>query len=363
MIKNLSLYNYRNLHADYLLASRANLVVSPNGTGKSNLLESVFVLAIGSSFHPTTSVADLVGSSEDFTSVTAILEDNTKLQLVNPTNGKRTWQINGKSRRQSAMRSYFKPILFAPHALDLINGDPANRRSDLDNFLSLQIEEYSSLISKYTKVIRNRNSLLRHIRDNYTDPGQMDFWDSALIELGSQIVMHRRNYIISNAERILSFGNMAYGRPRNLEINYRVGSDGNSEGSYQDWLTKKITSNRSKEISSGQSLYGPHRDDIEILLDSKPLRFLGSRGEQRLAVLSWKLSQAQALWEMDPDNKPMLLVDDAMSELDEQHRDTVGHLLLEQPTQFILTAADHGYIPKFLQNSSQNIILNPQEEK
>jgi len=358
MLAQLQLTNYRNISGDFKLEG-ANLIIAPNGSGKSNLLEAIYMLSLGKSFRPVGGLDEYIGPDQEFAKVEAKV-DNTELMLV-VSNGKRLqrrYYLNSKIVSQTKLIGKLPTVLFAPHTVGLVSNDPASRRTDLDDFLSQLDSEYADQLKRYSKVLKNRNALLRHIRDQNGQTKELQYWTHELSRLGSALHSLRMQFF----EEILKFMQATASSLYSAEsVDFKPDYQPNiaaDPSEYCDTLLQKYTDNLEKEIIVGQTLYGPHKDDYSISLDGKDLRFLGSRGEQRLAVLIWKLAQHDYLFAKTNQNA-LLLIDDLLSELDEAHRITVAQALLaDNRYQFILTSADKGDVPDLLLKKANRLRIN-----
>jgi DNA replication and repair protein RecF len=357
MLQLLSLDNYRNLHGEWQLQPGANLIIAPNASGKSNLIESIFLLDTNRLLRLAEDQSAVIGPKAEYTRIRA--ETDTfalEMSLTNGGNLTKVVKLNDKKTTPAKLRGKLASVLFAPHSVDLISGSPAVRRDDLDLFLANSDHHFLTISTKYTKILRNRNSLLRQLRDNGGNPHDLQYWDENLIDLGTQVYQARTEFLNEIAELVKQMAEAFY----HSEVPalackyhsrlYEVDPD------YGVAMRAKIETNQDKEIAVGQSLYGPHRDDYSFIYNEKDLRLFGSRGEQRLGVLIWKLAQAEYIKQQTA-NEPLILLDDITSELDDEHRQNVAEFLLDKGYQFILTAAAGEDVPQILRAKSNQLNL------
>lgn len=356
MLQSLELQNYRNLDMRVDLTAKANLVVAANGQGKSNLLESIFYTTTGKSFRPMQNVTEVIRTGSEFCKVRIVLDSN-EVEYITSFDKRliRKLLVDGKQRTHKQLRQKLQTLVFAPHDVNLVGGEPTVRREDLDIFLGFHLEDYTSIITKYRKLVSNRNALLKQIRNGKADRAELAFWTEQLIETGSQVHNHRLQLLTEITPELSRISKRLY-KPfyRDFRVDYQ--SSPSAGRNYRQTLSNKFASNLDKEIMVGQTLYGPHKDDYDFIVMDKQLRYFGSRGEQRLAVLIWKL----AMMEMLQNNQPaslIMLIDDPMSELDAQHRQLCAEYLLQANLQFILTAAETDDVPEIMKKSSHNISL------
>lgn len=366
MLKSISIKNFKNLKIDLELSPGINLIIGPNGKGKTNFIESVFMLSNGYSYRMKNEGNAINWNYKDeitgirFFKIEGVVE--TPLGIVNKleysvadaanSEGiRKALKVDGVRKSTSSFANYLVTILFSPITLDLITGTPVLRRQDIDQFIVELEEDFFDLKEEYRKVIRNRNKLLVQIQNNPSQTKQLNFWNEKVIELGSEIIFRRKEIINDLNPFIRDAGeNLINGDKCALEIEYLskfLASVNDRKDEIKDNLAQKIEQNLRKEIIIGQSLYGPHREDYSVKLEDKNLRETGSRGQQRMAAFIIKLGE----WEFikrKKSVKSVFLLDDLFSELDKKHRENVANLLGDVDTQIILTALSeddlHGYL-------------------
>lgn len=311
ILKSLSLQNFRNYtKATFNFSNTTTIIIGPNGIGKTNLIEAIFLLATGKSFRAEKekqliqfekSVCRIVGD--------IIREpDNEKLEAVFADQGtpflKKKYLVNGVARRRTDFAGNLTAVLFTPADLDLVSGQPGNRRRFFDEVLEQVDGDYRIAHTTYTKALRQRNALLERVQET-GERREKDFiyWDDLLIRTGSVIMYKREEFIeFINAKQkdffpcLLTYDKSVISKERLLQ--------------YKD-----------AEVGAGVTLVGPHRDDIIIQTfheESKELvdvRYFASRGQQRLVTLELKLAQINFLQNRTKTN-PILILDDIFSELD-----------------------------------------------
>lgn len=349
MVNSILLNNYRNLNGTYSL-DKANLLVAANGSGKSNLLESIYFASTAHSFRPISNLSEYVNAGQDFGSVQVDFDDQVlKIVFTTTPRQQRRFLLNNKPSSSGKVIGKLASILFAPHSVSLVSDDPAGRRQDLDDYLSMLSSEYAHSLGRYNKVLKNRNALLKSIRDNYSRPEELGYWTQELVNLGSELAARRYQFFFCIGDFVESNALKAYSKSvQSFSLEYFPNAMDKYHSDYASKLASKYEQNKEKEIVVGQTLYGPHKDDYQLSLNGQNLRFMGSRGEQRMAVFIWKLAQHDYLHSTTGKNA-ILLIDDLMSELDTAHRETAAELLLaDERYQFILTSADINDVPKAL---------------
>lgn len=336
MISKISLQNFRNFESKTLeFAETTTVIVGPNAVGKTNLLESVFLLATGKSFKAKVE-EEMVKENEDIARVKGKLNDETLLEVmltrgeINVGDSKyekaprKKLMVNGVSKRLIDFAGKLKVVLFAPSDLDLVTESPSIRRKFLDTAISLTDREYHRAVLSYEKGLRQRNKLLYRIREEGLSRSQLLFWDKLLIKNG--------DYISSKRDEFIRFINST------PSVNSEKFSLIYDKSSISE---ARIAQYAGEEVAAATTLVGPHRDDFIFIKSDKNLSSYGSRGEQRMGVLWVKLAELFYIEEIT-NIKPTLLLDDIFSELDHKHRDQV--LALASKQQTIITTADPHFI-------------------
>lgn len=359
MLENISIQNYRNLKdLNIKLSSSISLIIAPNGSGKTNFLESIFYSVFGESFRPINTNQELVGDINQQMRV-KLKFDSADLDLL-MNNNARKFLLNNKRVPLAKIPQKFPTILFAPQSVDLISREPGLRRQDLDLFLGIVNPKYKEILSKYKTILKNRNSLIKMVRENKAKKESLEFWTNGLVENGSEIFRMRVEFFdeireeIRHTVKFLADG--TEGMFELLDIEYVPSLLGSNSSNYSELIKTKFNENLEKEIIVGKTLYGVHKDDFQVLLDSKNLRFLGSRGQQRIGILLFKLAEAFYIKKLFG-QLPLILLDDLMSELDVSNREKISTILQKLETQMILTTADEKEIPESLKNASTIISI------
>jgi len=363
-LKNISIKNFKNLDCHIEFSDKINLIIAPNGSGKTNLLETIYLLGHGSSFRNYPEV-NLINFQNNFAKINGETDSN-KLEILISRfgeNSQKYLKINEKIRKNSTFTKYLNSILFSPNTIDLVDGTPDIRRKDLDDFISTFDIVYSKKIGIYKKVIKNRNKILLKLKNSMGSLEELDFWNDKLITLGGQLVSSRLTFLSSIRKYLDTTAKMLLEKKEStLKINYY------SKIIYDDKepskaLKKKILSNLDKEIMAEASLYGPHRDDIEFIIDEKNLKLTGSRAQQRLAVLIYKIASWKYL-ENILQIRPLFLLDDVMSELDNIHRHNLENYLLHKlHTQVLITSSEKTIFSKNFIDRTNLIELNKINKK
>jgi len=291
-----------------------NVFIGPNGQGKTNLLEAVAMLALSSSPRAHREI-ELVGPAAPGSRIDAETENDGsrhEISIVLTVDGdraRRTIEVDGVRRRALDLPGRFRVTLFWPDDLGLVKGGPDLRRRFLNHML-VQIEPgYARALAGLRRILEQRNSLLKRITAGEGGEEMLDAWDQELVTVGSGIAGSRARAVAELApDAVACHAGIAAGE--RLEIAYQ----GPPEN-----LAQAVHNSRPEDLRRGTTSVGPHRDDIAILLDGQDARSYASQGQQRTAVVSLKLAEA-ALIERRTGDRPVLLLDDVLSELDGERR-------------------------------------------
>lgn len=348
-LKSLSLQNFRSYEKkEFSFSKDTTFIVGPNTAGKTNIMEAIYLLSNGKSFKGEKD-AQVVKFGEELGRVKGNL-DGTTLEVVITTgevNGKPTpfkkFLVNGVSKRRLDFVGNSSTVLFSPLDLEIIIGSPSLRRNLMDTVLEQVDLDYRIAISEYEKGLRQRNSLLDLTRKTGArDVKQFDYWDNVLIKNGQVVTAKREAFIAflnSEVKEIFDFA-VVYDKSM---ISY-----------------ERLLQYQEEELYAGVTLVGPHRDDINFQMydnerqTTHNVKFFGSRGQQRLAILQLKMLELNFI-EKASKERPILLLDDIFSELDESH---INHVVeMTQNQQTIITTTHKEFIPKKMEGKTEIIEL------
>lgn len=344
ILECLELKNFRNYsQKEFSFSSGTTLVVGPNASGKTNLLEAIYLLATGRSFHAGIE-SEMISYGQEMAAVKAELAHKENLEIIFTTGElmgksvqKKIYKVNGVARRMIDFVGNLRAVYFGPEDLEIIVNSPAIRRDYLDAVLGQVDKDYRRASLSYQKGLRQRNRLLEQIRDEGKPRSALFFWDKLLVENGRVITQKR--------EEFLDF------------INQQPGYFGKLQVVYDKSVIspQRLEKYAEEEIGAGMTLVGPHRDDFEVSIEQRSLHTFGSRGEQRTAVFSLKLAELEFIAQKAND-RPVLLLDDVFSELDHQHRERVLEVIPKQQT--IITTTDLHLVSGDYQKKMEMIYLN-----
>ena len=386
--------NYRQL--DLAFGAPVTLVQGRNGQGKTNLLEAVYYLATSKSCHARAEreVVDKEAAREPIPygrirGEVMRAEQSTTLEILftardDGLNYTKQVRVNGAPRRSMDLIGHLRAVLFLPQDLTLISGSPSERRRYIDIALCQIDRGYCQTLSRYQKVVTQRNSLLKQLQeqerpDSSSVAAQLNFWDDQLIEQGTRVLTRRHAYLTRLAPIARRRHQALTEQQETLDLLYlpsfntgrysdndyqrlRNGEDAPPDGlacievdapTISQNFRARLEARRGVELAAGSSLYGPHRDELIFLVNGWNLRAYGSRGQQRTGALALKLAELQAMSEATGE-KPILLLDDVMSELDAQRRAALLDALADV-RQGIVTTTDWAYFSADFQQNAQRL--------
>ena len=357
-IKLINCRNYSKLQLDF--KNNINIIIGDNAQGKTNILESIYTLALTKSYRTTNDMNLIKFNQEKFIITGEIKDDKVykKLSLEFYKNNK-TVKINDNniSKISDYVGNLFV-IISSPDDLQMIKGSPNERR----NFLNIEISQLSSnYIKKYNefnKILKMRNDYLKLLyTNNLSDYKYLEILTDNLIEREIDIYIERHNFI-DNINREISDIYENITGIKNLKLIYQPNidlGDYNPENIRKS-LKEKYQNNLQKEILMGMTLYGPHRDDFTFKIDDKDIKIYGSQGQQKLAFIALKFSEIP-IFEEKTDTKPIILLDDIFSELDKKKKNKLIQYI-DNDYQVIITSNDTKDINKKIVDRANIYIIN-----
>lgn len=349
--------NYKNLKLN--LSSGINIFIGDNAQGKTNILESIYVLALTKS--PRFGADNnLIYYGFEEGNIEGVLKNSKKMNELSVTLSKNSKKVAINGKNISKISDYIfnmKVIMFGPEDLDIIKGTPQDRR----NFMNIQISQlyapYVHYLNEYNKILKNRNEYLKLMNLNqYTDVRYLEILDEKLIDRAVLIYKYRNEYFKFIASKIGSIFKKIVGEDcLNIKLENNLDLSTYEEEEIRKKFLKKLKVNRKKEILQGTTLYGPHRDDFCFFLGENNMKIFASQGQQRMAIICFKLVEIELFNEL-LHTTPILLLDDIFSELDVKKRNQLVRYL---PTdvQVIITTTDLKNISKKLVEKGRVFIV------
>jgi DNA replication and repair protein RecF len=330
LIKNLTLRNFRNhenIQIDF--DPKLTFIYGENGLGKTNILEAIHLLSSTKSLRSEYD-KDLILHEQKFLKINSQIEnsdDKFNLELTveksNDFGNKsiKKVKINNVPKSLSNFGGILKSVIFTPADLDLIFSSPSSRRKYLDSIFYQISHNYKKSVLDYTKALKQRNKLLEIIKETGSGREQLEFWTNFLIKEGQIIQNERQRFFDFLNENIISLNEKL--ELKDFEIQFKYLKNEISKTNFEVY--------ESKEFMLGTTLIGPHKDDFEIYLNRKDVSQFGSRGQQRMTLTALKILELDFIFQTT-NEKPILLLDDIFSELDEKHKNAVLKLVNEQQT-------------------------------
>jgi len=332
-IESLILSGFRNHQKRTFLFSQVTIFIGKNTSGKTSILESLYMLSHGKSFKAEKDT-DVITTHNLFARAECrIFENNDEKKLAiiiaNQNNRiSKKYLVNNVSRRQSDFISNLLTVLFTPEDLEIINNSPSVRREYINSILSQSNKQYRLAVSLYEKALKRRNRMLYLSREGkkFFTLDEFEYWDNLVIENGQIITRFREEFI--------DYVNSAAKEIFDMHIHYDKSTISR----------ERLNKYKQEEIATARTLVGPQRDDIIFQFpNGKSVKDFGSRGEQRLTVFQTKLIETLFLIEKTG-KTPILLLDDIFSELDEGNIHKVLDLLPHH--QVIITTTHEEFLPK-----------------
>lgn len=327
-IRDISLTNFRS-YDRFTIEGLEDLTIffGPNAVGKTNIIEAIQLLTALTSFRKATS-HELVKQGKQEASISAKITDGNRLLDIDLLfmEGKRRYQLNGKGRSIKSLKGLIPSISFSPEDLSLVKGSDSHRRQEVDLIGSQVNANYYQIMRDFEKILKHRNKLLKEEASESLLDSLTDIFDT----VGTQLAAYRKALLGRMTPFIVdAYANISNGE--RLEVIYASSWE---EGT---GLSEQLSASRAQERARKVTLIGPHRDHIIFKIDDMDAISFASQGQQRSIVLAVKMAEVKLIEEM-LDQKPILLLDDVMSELDSARRDAMVKKLLPQTQTFITTA-------------------------
>ena len=345
-LSHLSLKNFRSYsELDLPLAPGITIFLGRNGEGKTNIVESILYMAFLSS-HRTSGDLPLVKLGESAAYTRAKIQHPDREMLVeleiNAEKANRARINQNPIRSQKELFGLLQCVYFSPEDMDLVRGDPTERRRFIDHILTLRSPRMAGVISDYERSVRQRNALLK-TRASLTS---LEPWDQQVAKFGAEIIAARLSLLTEfNPYFSKIYANISAEKP--AHITYKSSIDNPSVNSQENYsvLINTMMERRNQELDRGLTLVGPHRDDLILNLGDHLVKGYASHGESWSVALSLKLAAYELL--ISEGSKPILILDDVFSELDEERR-TQLISLAQSAEQTFITVAVEGDLPKDL---------------
>ncbi len=349
MISSIRLQNFRSYSDEsFEFEEGVNIIVGPNGSGKTNLLEAILVISSGGSYRARD--LELIQFGKPWARLDGQFEKHQrtlKLVLQGPALQK-GYELDGKVFKRLSLDKTVPVVLFEPNHLQLVTRGPRRRRDYFDDILQRTMPGFKSLDGRYRRTLAQRNSLLK--QGSARAAGQLFAWDVRLSQLGAQIVEARLRLIENINGSIPKVYSAIASQKSKVELAYQTPIN---SANYSSQLLSKLEASAEADFARGFTAYGPHREDIAIYLNGQPAGVTASRGEMRSLLLALKIFELKLL-ENVRGQKPIFLLDDVFSELDGARRKhLVEHL---EGYQTIITTTDAEAVLEYFATGKHKLI-------
>ena len=349
LITNLNLANYRSYSTlDLTLDPGVSIFVGKNGEGKTNIAEAVLYLTFLSSHRATgnTPLIKLGNQSAYIRAKVKYPERESLVELeINIDRANRAKVNQNQVRGQKEIFGIVQAIYFSPEDLDIVRGDPSERRRFIDQLLTLRSPRIAGVISDYERAVKQRNSLLK----TRASSDALNPWDKQVAELGGEIITLRM-LALNELKPIFNqvYKDISDTKPAEIIYKSSIDNPSLSQGENSEKIMERLVNNRGAELDRGLTLTGPHRDDLLLILGDHAVKGYASHGESWSIALSLKLATYNLL--KSDGLSPILILDDVFSELDEERRERLAEIA-KSAEQTIITVAVENDLPKSITGS------------
>lgn len=349
-IEKLRFYNYRNIENTKISLNKSiNIFLGKNGQGKTNILESIFLLINGSAFRPGELKIFVNRNSNDQNCQIEAELNNKQLQQIlkfQLINLKKSLTLNNKKINQQVVHQNFKSVLFSPESLSIIKNSAEERRQLVDDFLMVFDFESTGKIKNYRKVLQTRNKVFKDAKKGFYSQVEaqkiIESLNPNFLELGASLTQNRIRVIRQIIPLVQRIFNQISQNNVEISVEYLISSNNGvdwTDSQVYTYLRSKLNEMYHREFEAGITLLGPHKHDIKILVNQEDSRYYCSQGQQRALILSFKMVQVLMYKELYG-HYPILLLDDVLSELDYEKRTYLIEFLNGIESQIFITTTD-----------------------
>ena len=344
LITNLNLNNYRSYTTlDLSLDPGASIFVGKNGEGKTNIAEAVLYLTFLSSHRASgnTPLIKLGNQSAYIRAKVKYPEREILVELeINADKANRAKVNQNQVRSQKEIFGIVQTIYFSPEDLDIVRGDPSERRRFIDQLLTLRSPRIAGVISDYERAVKQRNSLLK----TRASMDALNPWDKQVAELGGELITLRM-LALDELKPIFNqvYKDISDTKPAEIVYKSSIENPSLNQDENSEKIMERLVNNRGAELDRGLTLTGPHRDDLLLILGDHLVKGYASHGESWSIALSLKLATYNLL--KSDGLSPILILDDVFSELDEERRERLAEIA-KGADQTIITVAVENDLPK-----------------
>ncbi|MGG3469129.1 DNA replication/repair protein RecF [Neobacillus pocheonensis] len=361
-IEKLALKDYRNYEELFIeFENKVNVILGENAQGKTNVMESIYVLAMAKS-HRTSNDKDLIRWDQDYAKIEGRVQkqhSSLPLQLVISKKGKKAKLNHIEQQKLSQYVGNLNVVMFAPEDLNLVKGSPQVRRRFIDMEIGQVSPIYLHDMSQYQKILQQRNHYLKMMQiKKQTDQTMLEILTEQFIQMAVKIVTKRFEFLrlLENWAKPIHHG-ISRGL-ESLEINYKPSVEvleGQDLSKMVACFEEKFGSVRAREIERGTTLFGPHRDDLLFIVNGRDVQTFGSQGQQRTTALSVKLAEIELIC-AEIGEYPILLLDDVLSELDDYRQSHLLNTIQGKVQTFVTTTSVEGIDHQTLKEASTFVV-------
>lgn len=349
LINSLEIKNFRNIsHIDFKPDAEVNIIYGENAQGKTNILEAIWLFSGLKSFRGAKD-AELLRFGTEKAFLKCGFEDSSRSHKAELTvHKRRAAKLNGVSLTSPAeLMGKFSAVVFAPSFMSLIKDGPSERRKFIDAAVCQLKPNYAPVLAEYTRLVKQRNALLKEIKNGEGDISLLDVIDESISVSGEKVLKERTAYLELLSPAVSEiYDGLSSGKEKiSLEYQKKDGGSGKS-------ISEILKENRRFDIINLSTSAGPHRDDIDIKINGISARSYGSQGQQRSCAVALKLGEA-AVTENEKKEKPVILLDDVMSELDTMRQDYILNHIKER--QVFITCCEPSAITRLCGGKTFNI--------
>lgn len=336
IIESLDLKNYRNYeNLSMAFNENTNILYGDNAQGKTNILESIYVGATTKS-HKSSKDKEMIKFDEDESHIKMIIDKNSfkyRIDMHIKKNKPKGIAINGiPLKKASEVLGILNVVFFSPEDLNIIKNGPAERRRFIDMELCQLNKTYLYNLSNYNKILNQRNNLLKELGFSNANEDTLEIWDMQLVRYGKEVILAREKFVNKLNDIIYNIHKDLSGDKEELFVKYEPDTS-------VDNFEKKLKEAYYRDIKGKTTTVGPHRDDINFVIQGIDVRKYGSQGQQRTVALSLKLAEIEFV-KLTINDKPILLLDDVLSELDSNRQNLLLNKIKDIQTIITCTGLD-----------------------
>ena len=368
-IEQLALRNYRNYDSTSVeFENKVNVILGENAQGKTNIMESIYVLAMAKS-HRTSTDKDLIRWDQEYAKIDGRIQkqySSLPLQLIISKKGKKAKCNHIEQQKLSQYIGNMNVVMFAPEDLNLVKGSPQVRRRFIDMEIGQVSPIYLHDMSQYQKILQQRNHFLKMMQiKKQTDQTMLEILTEQFIDMAVKIVTKRYEFLKLLQKWAEPIHKGISRGLEQLEIAYKPSVDVLEDQELSKMkvsFEEKFSKLRMREMERGTTFFGPHRDDLQFFVNGRDVQTFGSQGQQRTTALSVKLAEIELI-HSEIREYPILLLDDVLSELDDYRQSHLLNTIQGRVQTFVTTTSVDGIHHQTLKEASMFEVVSGQIEK